>query len=120
MSSPQILDLGGLEALGREWLELAARVDGSSYFQTPDWIVAWWETIGRRPPTRVAAWRDRSGRLDAVVLVEPAEVLTESPRGANDLYVALTRATQRLAVVHAEPLPEVLHRLAPRERKSAL
>ncbi|MDT7552950.1 MAG: hypothetical protein QOI16_1486, partial [Pseudonocardiales bacterium] len=25
--------------------------------------------------------------------------------------VALTRATQRLAVVHAEPLPEVLHRL---------
>ena len=49
--------------------------------------------------------------FDAVVLVEPAEVLAESPRGANDLYVALTRATQRLAVVHAEPLPEVLHRL---------
>ena len=43
--------------------------------------------------------------FDAVVLVEPAEVLAESPRGANDLYVALTRATQRLAVVHAEPLP---------------
>ena len=50
--------------------------------------------------------------FDAVVLVEPAEVLAESPRGANDLYVALTRATQRLAVVHAEPLPEVLHRLS--------
>ncbi len=49
--------------------------------------------------------------FDAVVLVEPAEILAESPRGANDLYVALTRATQRLAVVHAEPLPEVLHRL---------
>jgi DNA helicase IV len=49
--------------------------------------------------------------FDAVVLVEPAEVLAESPRGANDLYVALTRATQRLAVVHAEPLPEVLRRL---------
>jgi DNA helicase IV len=49
--------------------------------------------------------------FDAVVLVEPAEVLAESPRGANDLYVALTRATQRLAVVHAQPLPEVLHRL---------
>ena len=49
--------------------------------------------------------------FDAVVLVEPAEVLAESPRGANDLYVALTRATQRLAVVHAEPLPPVLRRL---------
>ena len=50
--------------------------------------------------------------FDAVVLVEPAEVLAESPRGANDLYVALTRATQRLAVVHTEPLPDVLHRLS--------
>ncbi|MEJ3651574.1 ATP-binding domain-containing protein [Actinomycetes bacterium KLBMP 9759] len=49
--------------------------------------------------------------FDAVVLVEPAEVLAESPRGANDLYVALTRATQRLSVVHAQPLPSMLHRL---------
>ncbi len=49
--------------------------------------------------------------FDAVVLVEPAEVLQESPRGANDLYVAITRATQRLAVVHSRPLPPMLHRL---------
>ena len=49
--------------------------------------------------------------FDAVLLVEPAEVLAESPRGANDLYVALTRSTQRLAVVHAQPLPRMLHRL---------
>lgn len=49
--------------------------------------------------------------FDAVVLVEPAEVLAESPRGANDLYVALTRSTQRLAVVHSAPLPGMLHRL---------
>jgi DNA helicase IV len=50
--------------------------------------------------------------FDAVLLVEPAEVLAESPRGANDLYVALTRSTQRLAVVHAQPLPRMLGRLA--------
>jgi DNA helicase IV len=50
--------------------------------------------------------------FDAVVVVEPAEVLAESPRGANDLYVAITRSTQRLAVVHAQPLPAMLHRLA--------
>ena len=50
--------------------------------------------------------------FDAVVLVEPEEVLDGSPRGLSDLYVALTRATQRLAVVHARPLPPVLHRLA--------
>jgi len=49
--------------------------------------------------------------FDAVVLVEPAEVLAESPRGLNDLYVALTRATQRLTVVHSADLPEPLKRL---------
>jgi DNA helicase IV len=50
--------------------------------------------------------------FDAVLLVEPAEVLAESPRGANDLYVAITRSTQRLAVVHAAPLPAMLRGLA--------
>ncbi|QYN40474.1 AAA family ATPase [Pseudonocardia sp. DSM 110487] len=49
--------------------------------------------------------------FDAVVVVEPVELLAESPRGQGDLYVALTRATQRLAVVHAEPLPPMLHKL---------
>ena len=43
--------------------------------------------------------------FDAVVLVEPSDILDESPRGANDLYVALTRPTQRLHVVHARALP---------------
>ncbi len=49
--------------------------------------------------------------FDAVVVVEPTEVLAESSRGANDLYVALTRSTQRLAVVHSADLPPMLHRL---------
>ncbi|WP_327140812.1 HelD family protein [Nocardia sp. NBC_01327] len=49
--------------------------------------------------------------FDAVILVEPQQILDESPRGMNDLYVALTRSTQRLSVAHSEDLPEVLHRL---------
>ena len=43
--------------------------------------------------------------FDGVVLVEPAEILGESRRGAHDLYVALTRPTQRLRVVHHADLP---------------
>ena len=43
--------------------------------------------------------------FDTVVLVEPGAILAESPRGLNDLYVALTRPTQRLHVVHHEALP---------------
>ncbi|HET7529934.1 MAG TPA: ATP-binding domain-containing protein, partial [Mycobacteriales bacterium] len=49
--------------------------------------------------------------FDAVVLVEPGSWLTEGERGLRDLYVALTRATQRLDVVHAGVLPPVLGRL---------
>jgi DNA helicase IV len=49
--------------------------------------------------------------FDSVVVVDPEGILTESPRGASDLYVALTRATQRLGVVHTGELPEMLRRL---------
>ncbi|MEU4314694.1 ATP-binding domain-containing protein [Nocardia sp. NPDC024068] len=49
--------------------------------------------------------------FDAVYLVEPSSVIAESPHGRNDLYVALTRATQRLTVVHSGDLPPELHRL---------
>ncbi len=43
--------------------------------------------------------------FDVVVLLEPAAILAQSPRGANDLYVALTRCTARLTVLHSGPLP---------------
>jgi DNA helicase IV len=43
--------------------------------------------------------------FDGVLLLEPAAVAAGSPRGAHDLYVAITRPTQRLHVLHARPLP---------------
>ena len=46
--------------------------------------------------------------LDASVVVEPAAILEEEVQGARALYVALTRATKRLVLVHERPLPEVL------------
>ncbi len=66
---------------------------------------------------RVATVRDVKGlEFDEVLLVEPGDILAESPRGLNDLYVALTRATQRLGVLHSSALPEVLDGLhAPAE-----
>ena len=50
------------------------------------------------------------GGLDAAraVVVEPARIVSEELQGMRSLYVALTRATRRLSVVHAEPLPAVL------------
>ena len=46
--------------------------------------------------------------VDAAVVVEPARIVAEECQGVRSLYVALTRATRRVTVVHAEPLPEVL------------
>ena len=46
--------------------------------------------------------------VDTSVVVEPAAIYSEEPQGARSLYVATTRATKRLALVHAKPLPDVL------------
>jgi DNA helicase IV len=46
--------------------------------------------------------------LDASVVVEPATIVDEEAQGLRALYVALTRATKRLSLVHARPLPGVL------------
>ncbi|RAY11114.1 helicase [Actinomadura craniellae] len=43
--------------------------------------------------------------FDTVIVVEPARILAESLRGRGDLYVALTRATRRLGIVHTGELP---------------
>jgi DNA helicase IV len=46
--------------------------------------------------------------FDHVVVVEPAALVGSDAAGLRLLYVSLTRATQDLVVVHAEPLPESL------------
>jgi DNA helicase IV len=49
--------------------------------------------------------------FDRVVLVDPAGILAQSPAGGHDLYVAITRATHRLTVIHDGDLPSSLSRL---------
>ena len=46
--------------------------------------------------------------LDGAIVVEPGRIVAEEPQGLRALYVALTRATRRLTLIHAEPLPAVL------------
>ena len=65
-------------------------------------------------PVVVLTVRQAKGlEFDTVLIGDPAGILAESPRGLNDLYVALTRATQRLGVVHSGELPKVLTGLQP-------
>jgi DNA helicase IV len=58
------------------------------------------------PGATVLTPREAKGlEFDSVLLVEPQRM------HPADLYVAITRATRRLGVLHTEPLPESLRRL---------
>ncbi|MEE1937860.1 UvrD-helicase domain-containing protein [Streptomyces sp. TRM 70361] len=101
-------DLGG--AVRAEAERLLAEVEG-----TVGAVVA----MGRREQARawLAGLGDRVVALgsleakgleyDATLVVSPAEIADESPAGLRVLYVALTRATQRLTVLSgAKDLPD--------------
>ncbi|MFZ0873382.1 MAG: UvrD-helicase domain-containing protein [Pseudonocardiaceae bacterium] len=60
------------------------------------------------PVTVLTVTQAKGLEFDAVVLVDPAAIMAESPRGLNDLYVAITRTTHRLCIVHRGDLPSVL------------
>jgi DNA helicase IV len=63
-------------------------------------------------PVVVLTVRQAKGlEFDSVLVADPALILAESPRGLGDLYVALTRATQRAGVVCAGEPPRVLRGL---------
>ena len=63
--------------------------------------------------SRVAVLTPREAKgmeFDHVIVVEPAQIVAEAVegQGLRELYVALTRPTTTLVVVHAEPLPAEL------------
>jgi hypothetical protein len=73
--------------------------------------------VGEQPDLRnqvvMLTVRQAKGlEFDSVLVVQPDEIVAESPRGLSDLYVAVTRATRRLGVLHTEPLPKELNALA--------
>jgi len=59
-------DLSQLSDVSDEWVRLMARIPETSYFQTPDWVLGWWETIGGKPPTELVLWRGPSGALEGI------------------------------------------------------
>jgi len=60
-------------------------------------------------PVSLLAVSDAKGlEFDVVVVVEPERIVAESAQGLRALYVAVTRATQRLYVVHSEGIPEAM------------
>ncbi|MEU2629740.1 ATP-binding domain-containing protein, partial [Kitasatospora sp. NPDC007106] len=73
--------------------DLAAALPGADSGPEPDLA---------RPLVLLSPTQAKGLEFDSVLVVEPADF------GRAELYVALTRATQRLGVVHSAALPEGL------------
>ncbi|MFF8192243.1 HelD family protein [Streptomyces bobili] len=56
----------------------------------------------------LAAAQAKGMEYDHVLVVEPATIADRGPAGLRQLYVALTRSTQSLTILHTAPLPEAL------------
>jgi DNA helicase IV len=78
---------------------LAAELPDASWGVTPDLT---------RQVVLLTARQAKGLEFDTVIVVDPEAILDSSPRGTNDLYVALTRATQRLGIVRNAAVPSRL------------
>lgn len=61
-----------------------------------------------KPITVVPVGLVKGLEVDVSIVVEPAEIISSMPQGDRSLYVALTRATKHLVIVHSRPLPHYL------------
>jgi hypothetical protein len=78
---------------------VAAEIPEASFGANPD-LTAGVVVLGVR--------QAKGLEFDSVIVADPGGILTGSSRGRRDLYVAMTRATQRLGLLHTgEPPAEV-------------
>jgi superfamily I DNA/RNA helicase len=82
--------------------EVARAVPGAAYGANPDLEAA---------VVVLGVGQAKGLEFDSVLIADPAAILAGSPRGLSDLYVALTRSTQRLGILHAGPPPAELARI---------
>ncbi|MFD6294245.1 HelD family protein [Streptomyces sp. NPDC060235] len=71
-------------------------------------------TDERRAAVSVLAAAQAKGmEYDHVLVVEPTTIANRGPAGLRQLYIALTRSTQSLTILHTSPLPEALTNTTP-------
>ncbi|KAF2776180.1 UvrD-helicase domain-containing protein [Streptomyces sp. OM5714] len=95
-------------------LAIATGPDGARRRRTTGVIVpdmaSWREAVatavsGQESVSVLTADEAKGLEFDHVVVAEPSAVTADDPAGPRRLYVALTRCTQSLTVVHQRPLP---------------
>jgi DNA helicase IV len=108
--APRLLRVDEHELLPAAYREAErlAREDGLLAVIAPDELVAeleqedLWDGVPLLTPRRA-----KGLEFDHVVVVEPA-LIAARPQGLRELYVALTRPTRTLVIVHARALPNKL------------
>jgi DNA helicase IV len=96
------------ELLAAAYREAAQLADGLLAVIAPDALIDeaaaddLWEGVPMLTPRQA-----KGLEFDHVVVVEPALIAAQD-QGLRELYVALTRPTKTLVVVHARPLPQAL------------
>ncbi len=69
-----------------------------------DEVAGWLASVDDPRLQVVTALQAKGMEYDGVVLVGPSEIRADGPAGVRTLYVALSRATQRLVTVDDQPL----------------
>jgi DNA helicase IV len=82
---------------------LAEQLEGTIAVVTPrtrvDQATAWIDGRGDGRVSVLEALDTKGLEFDAIVVVQPDDIVSESPAGIRTLYVVLTRATQQLDIV---------------------
>ncbi|WP_016908403.1 HelD family protein [Streptomyces xiaopingdaonensis] len=93
------------EAVRAAAQRLLGEVDGTVGVVVPmsrrEEAAGWLDGLGERV-VALGSLEAKGLEYDATVVASPAEIADESPAGLRILYVALTRATQRITVLAAE------------------
>ncbi|MFF4338995.1 GNAT family N-acetyltransferase [Kitasatospora sp. NPDC001540] len=111
--------------LVHDWRELVDDDPDGSWFAGPDWVLAWWRTLGAGQRGEIAVWRGPDGRAEAVLplaavrlrahprlpLAAPALTLLGTGAGAADHCGPAVRPHRRA---------EVAAHLADRARRDTL
>ncbi|MFJ8011670.1 UvrD-helicase domain-containing protein [Streptomyces sp. NPDC096339] len=85
--------------------------DDSDWLEQVQHRVAQAEAIppdARRAISVIAAAQAKGMEFDHVLVLDPTTIADRGPAGLRQLYVALTRSTQSVSVLHTSPLPAAL------------
>lgn len=111
---PTVLHVGEDELAGASARAATEAKEGSIAIVAPEGLIAAIRSeLDKSDSHRVSiltAEAARGREFDSVVVAEPAMIAADAVRPAQTLYVAVTRPTKTLTVVHSAELPSLLKR----------